>query len=109
MDDGAPFSAMTKHLPDRVPKTGELNCPTPAENSRIESAKPCDGEGILIRRKWKKKIMSASKTEACDGNEGLLQRQSKVNLVVELRNSEGKLIRLPTTRTISKTDHNTIR
>ena len=89
MYDGTSFYPRPECPPDAVPKIDELNCPTTAEIVQIESMKPCDGKGILICRKWKKKIMSASKTEACDGNEGLLQRQLNENLVVELRNTKG--------------------
>ena len=77
MDDGPSFPSRPKHLPDHVPKTGELNCPTPAENANAESVKPCNGEGVLFRRKWRKKTLSSRKAEACDGEGILLQRVNK--------------------------------
>ena len=64
MDDGTPYCPRPKHLPRLIPKLDESNCPTATEIAQIESVKPCDGEGILIRRKWKEKIWSEKKAEA---------------------------------------------
>ena len=61
MDDGTPYCLRPKHLPQLVPKIDESNCPTATEIARIECVKPRDAEGILLRRKWKKKVMAAQK------------------------------------------------
>ena len=39
-----------KHLPRLVPKRDKSSC-----SERAETAKACDGEGVLLRRKWKEK------------------------------------------------------
>ena len=48
-----------------MPKIDELNCPTPAEIVQND-VKPRDGEGNLIRRKWKKKVLFVPKAEAAE-------------------------------------------
>ena len=39
-----------KHLPRLVPKRDKLTRP-----KRVETDVACDGEGVLLRRKWKEK------------------------------------------------------
>ena len=78
MDDGTPYCPRPKHLPQLVPKIDESNCPTATEIARIESVKPCDAEGMLIRRKWKKKVRYLSSDK----------RRSSLERITELTHEE---------------------
>ena len=64
MERDKPCHPRPKHLPERVSKIDKFNCPTRAEIARIESVKPRDAEGMLIRRKWKEKVLAAQKETA---------------------------------------------
>ena len=66
MEHDKPCHPRPKHLPERIPKIDKFNCPTRAEIARIESVKPRDAEGTLIRRRWKEKVLAAQKEIAAD-------------------------------------------